>query len=104
MPHLHVQEPSAASTVVPLPPPPASLQQSTTAGSVSGDDHPVTMNMGVEIIGQSLVPFNAQAQFAAASSMAAVFSIIIGTGAVQILNFTEVISWATALFGSLFGS
>lgn len=61
-----------------------------SAGSVTGSAPTVTLNLAMQIDGSTIVPFNAQAQFAAASSMAAVFSIITGTGAVQILSYDEV--------------
>ena len=50
----------------------------------------LTLNLNMNILGDSIVPFTGDKQYAAASSLAGAFSIIIGAGSVQILASSQV--------------
>ena len=62
---------------------------SGTAGSVA-PGATLTLHLSMSITGSSIVPFSGEKQFAAASSLAGAFSIIIGSGSVQILSSSQV--------------
>ena len=49
----------------------------------------LTLHLNMIITGASIVPFNGVQQFAAASSLAGAFSIILGNGSVQILSSSQ---------------
>ena len=60
-----------------------------TAGTVAAGPT-LTLDLGMVITGSSILPFDGAAQFAAASSLAGAFSIILGNGSVQILSSSPV--------------
>ena len=62
---------------------------SGTAGSVA-PGATLTLHLSMTMTGSSIIPFTGEKQFAAASSLAGAFSIIIGSGSVQILSSTQV--------------
>lgn len=90
-----VSSQAPAPMSAPVAPPPASStpaatpESPTKAGTIDTVTS-VTIDLGMRIAGSRMLPFDSPVQFASASSMAAVFSIIIGTGAVQILSFSPV--------------
>ncbi|KAK9808238.1 hypothetical protein WJX73_002206 [Symbiochloris irregularis] len=81
---MYVPTVAAPSTSPPAPP------TYTTAGNLSASSGPrITNELVMGITGRSILPFDSAAQFAAASSMAAVFAIVVGTGQVTISNYNE---------------
>ena len=60
-----------------------------TAGTVAAGPT-LTLHLDMIITGPSILPFGGDQQFAAASSLAGAFSIIIGSGSVQILSSSQV--------------
>lgn len=50
----------------------------------------IILNLGLRVFGESIVPFSSTVQYTVAQALAAVFSIIVGNGDVQMLSSVPV--------------
>lgn len=83
----------AASAVAPSAAPAASSSSGSanaSAGGFATGTQTVSMTLVMQILGQSILPFNQTTQANAATAMANVFGIVIGTGNVRILSSQQV--------------
>ena len=84
-----LQSPPPANGPQPVPeaPPPSA---SAAPVSPSSTEPYIILNLGMRIFGQQMLPFTPELQYTIASSLAAVFSIIVGSGSVQLLSSSPV--------------